>query len=115
MIYLDCTRNGRGNHQQLDVRACMACNCLLKTRKNCIDVKGIPTDVVVEAEAWLDMNKHTVHLFAARLLKLKYKGSMPEGEQDVKVQGVRQDHDRTRIKTKTNRTKRAIRGAMLEV
>ena len=115
-MYLECTRNGSGMQQMLDVRACMVCTCTLKTRKQCTDFKALSSEEVTAAEAWLDLNEHKVHMFAARLLNLEYKGADSTKENnDVKVQSMRQDTNRTRVKPQADRKKGTVRGAMLTV
>lgn len=108
-MYLYCTRNGMGHKQQLDIRACLVCDCLLKTRKQCADFKALTEEEIQAAIAWLQVNAYQSHQFTARLLNLEYK----ETKDVIKVQSVRQDTNRTRVKPQTDRKTGAIRGAML--
>ena len=111
VMNLDCIRNGPGYNQQLDVRACMVCACALKTRKQCSAFKELQATVVVQAVDWIHTNKYRVHAFTARLLGITY-----EGEQDViKVQSVRQEVNRTRVKPQADRKTGAVRGSVLTV
>jgi len=106
--YLDCNRNGTKTNQSLDSRACLACTCQLKVRNRCKDFKEMTKSQVKDDVRWLRANGYAPHVFAARIKGLK-------GGVDVKMQSMRQKHDRPRDESKAETATLGVRGAVLTV